>query len=283
VQHACYRGSRAATGVTAAMLALHHLLGTWTGPVDVYVALTDFARDRFIEHGLPARKIVVKPNFVGDDPGVGAHRGGFALYVGRLAPEKGVATLLDAWSRLPGGYRLKVVGDGALASHVAGHPDIEWLGQLPPADVASLMRDASFLVFPSEWYETFGLTIVEAFATGMPVLASNLGAAGELVTHGQTGLHFRAGDVADLAATLEWAFRHEGEMRLMGRAARATYECRYSAERNYRQLLEIYRTAMQQPDGRHVAPSESVRIAHRPSAARRPRSLITAHDEPDHR
>jgi glycosyltransferase involved in cell wall biosynthesis len=282
--HACYRGSRAATGVTAAMLAIHHMLGTWTNLVDVYVALTDFARERFIEHGLPARKIVVKPNFVGDDPGVGAHRGGFALYVGRLTTEKGVGTLLDAWSRLPNGYRLKIVGGGALASRADGRqPGIEWLGHLPPADVASLMREAAFLVFPSEWYETFGLTIVEAFASGMPVVASNIGAAGELVTHARNGLHFRAGDAADLAARLEWAFGHEREMDRMGRTARATFESTYTADRNYGQLLDIYRTALAQPATGATLPTDSTRVAPRLDVARTPRSLTTAHDEPDHR
>src|SRR5215213_7495733 len=94
VVHGCYRGSRAATGVVGAMLTIHHLLGTWMETVDVYVALTEFARRKFIEGGLPADRIVVKPNVVAPDPGPGPHRGNYALFVGRLAPEKGIHTVL---------------------------------------------------------------------------------------------------------------------------------------------------------------------------------------------
>jgi glycosyltransferase involved in cell wall biosynthesis len=115
---------------------------------------------------------------------------------------------------------------------------------LPREEIVPLMRDASFLVFPSECYETFGLTIVEAFATGSPVVASGLGAARELVEHGRSGLHFRNADVADLVAQLEWAFTHESEMAEMGRRARAAFESKYTASVNYHQLLDIYEMAM---------------------------------------
>jgi glycosyltransferase involved in cell wall biosynthesis len=247
VLHACYRGSRAASGVTAAMLAVHRLRGTWSRMVDVYIALTAFARERFVAHGLPAERIAVKPNFVPADASpVGEHRGAFALYAGRLVAEKGVQTMLDAWdrARLPSGFSLKVVGSGPLESlRDVPRPGVEWLGHQPAACVAALMRDAAFLVFPSEWYEGFPLTLAEAFAAGLPVIASREGAAAEIVEHGRTGRHFRSGDPADLADQLEWASTHDAEMARMGQAARAVFEAKYTAERNYTLLLDSYRAA----------------------------------------
>jgi glycosyltransferase involved in cell wall biosynthesis len=248
VRHACYRGSRAASAATAAMLATHRAAGTYTRAVDMYVALTAFARDKFVANGIPAERIAVKPNFVSPDPGEGAHDGGFALYVGRLAPEKGVATLLDAWARLDGAVRLKVVGGGPLEA-AAREPraGVEYLGHRPKAEVLALMRRASFLVFPSEWYEAFPVTLVEAFATGLPVVASGQGSVAEIVEDGRTGRHFRAGDAADLAAHVAWAAANPGAVAAMGRAARATFEARYTAERNYEQLMAIYAAATGAP------------------------------------
>ena len=221
VVHGCYRGSRAASGVIATMLTVHRALRTWTEMVDVYVALTEFARNKFVEGGLPAGKIVVKPNFVAPDPGPGQGGGGYALFVGRLAPEKGTGTMLDAWDRLGTGFPLKIVGDGPLKDRVAGaaagRSNVELLGHRPVADVHALMREADMLIFPSEWYETFGRVAAEAFAAGTPVVAADIGAVAELVEHGRTGLKFRPGDPEDLAAQVEWALSHPAELR--------TYAC----------------------------------------------------------
>src|SRR5215212_1442885 len=119
VMHACYRGSRPATGVVAAMLTTHRALRTWTKMVNVYIALTEFARQKYIEGGLPAERIVVKSNFVHPDPGAGEGGGGYALFVGRLSPEKGLETLLAAWEQLGVKVPLKIVGSGPMAERVA--------------------------------------------------------------------------------------------------------------------------------------------------------------------
>ncbi len=248
VVYGCWRGSRSQTAVVATVLTLHRWLKTWTEQVDVYVALTEFARRKFVEGGIPADKIVVKPNFVHPDPGPGEGKGGYALFVGRLAPEKGIATLLAAWRKFGGRLPVRVVGDGPLAAEVAAaaarQPGVTYLGRLPREKVLGLMREAAFLVFPSEWYEGFPLTIAEAFATGLPVVASDLGAMAELVDHGRTGLHFRPGDPDDLAAKVDWLVSHPAELSKMRREARAEYEARYTAERNYQMLMNIYRQAM---------------------------------------
>jgi glycosyltransferase involved in cell wall biosynthesis len=249
VVHGCYRGSRAASGVIATMLTVHRALRTWTEMVDVYVALTEFARNKFIEGGLPAGKIVVKPNFVAPDPGRGQGGGGYALFVGRLAPEKGTGTMLAAWDRLRTRVPLKIVGEGPLKDQVvrvaAKRSDVEWLGHRPVADVHALMRKADMLVFPSQWYETFGRVAAEAFAAGTPVIAANIGAVAELVEHGRTGLKFRPGDPEDLATQVEWALSHSAELRRMREEVRAEFEAKYTAERNYRALMEIYEAALE--------------------------------------
>lgn len=244
VLHSCYRGSRAASTAVATMLSTHRAMGTWSNMVDVYIALTEFARQKFIEGGLPANKIVVKPNFVHPDLGIGEGRGGYALFVGRLSPEKGLDTLLAAWERLGGKVPLKIVGDGPLASWVADTAKrlshVEWLGRKPLEEVYDLMGEAMLLIFPSNWYETFGRVAVEAFAKGTPAIAANIGAIGELIEHGRTGLHFRPGDSDDLAAKVEWALEHPGELAQMRQQARAEFEVKYTAQENYRQLMEIY-------------------------------------------
>ena len=99
VVHGCYRGSRSATAAVAAMLTAHRAVGTWAKAVDAYLVVTEFGRQKFIEGGLPKEKLWVKPNCVDPDPGPGDGGGGYAVFVGRLTAEKGIATLLDAWSR----------------------------------------------------------------------------------------------------------------------------------------------------------------------------------------
>lgn len=254
VVHRCYRGSVAPSGAVAAMLTVHRALGTWSRMVDVYIALTEFARRKFIEAGLPAEKIVVKPNFVHPEPGAGEGKGGYALFVGRFSPEKGLDTLLTAWEQLEGKLPLRIVGDGPLAGKVNEAArrlkGVEWLGRRPREEVLVLMKEANFLIFPSIWYEGFPMTIVEAYAVGLPVLASNLGSMSYLVDPGRTGLHFRPGDPGDLAAKVEWAWTHPHQLAEMRREARAEYEAKYTAERNYEMLMDIYQLAISRAKGR---------------------------------
>jgi len=249
IAHACYRGSRSASAVVATVVGVHHLLGTWTSMVDRYIALTEFARAKFVELGIPASKLMVKPNFVDSDPGAGAHTGGYALFVGRLDPEKGIETLLRAWRMLGGAPPLKIIGSGPLDRLLdSAPPGVEWLGQRDKAEVASSMRDAAFLIFPSEWYETFGLTIIEAYATGLPVIASAVGAAAEIVREGSTGLFYEAGNAAMLADRVKWMLAHPTEVERMQAASRREFMERYTAAANYRVLVNIYRNLL--PVGR---------------------------------
>ena len=247
VIHRCYRQSKTASAGVAMMLAFHRAKNTWLEQVDLYIALTEFARQKFIEGGLPADKIIVKPNFVGLDPGIGEGQGGYALYVGRLSVEKGLDTLLAAWKQLKSHIPLKIVGEGPLAAQVIEAtkqlPSVEWLGRRPMTEVYDLMGEAKFLVFPSKWYETFGRVAVEAFAKGTPVIAANIGAIAELVEAGRTGLHFRPGDAEDLATQIEWALENSEKLSQMRQAARVEFEAKYTAEKNYQRLMDIYAKA----------------------------------------
>ncbi len=247
VIHACYRQNRGATSVTAAMLTIHRTMGTWLKQVNLFISLSEFARQKFIEAGFPENKIVVKPNFVYPDPGAGEGLGSYALYVGRLSVEKGLDILLAAWEQLKTPIPLKIIGDGPLTSLVTEAtkrmPHIEWLGRRPMSEVHALMGEAMFLVFPSKWYETFGRVAVEAFAKGTPVIASNLGAIAELVDSDRTGLHFTPSDPVDLATKVEWALTHPKELLQMRSSARAEFEAKYTAEKNYHRLIEIYNLA----------------------------------------
>jgi glycosyltransferase involved in cell wall biosynthesis len=250
IRHKCYRGSAAASAVVAGMQVMHRTFGNWMSKVDAFFTLTNFAKERFIAGGFPPDRIHVKSNSVAPDPGMGRGNGGYVVFVGRLSPEKGVATLLDAWKRDASLPPLVIAGDGPLAEKVksaaASDPRIKWRGQLPLADVHSLIGDASTLVMPSLWYETFGRTIAEAFATGTPAIVSRLGAMAELVEDGRTGWHFTPGDAADLAAKIGRCHDLSPDaLSSMRRAARAEYEQRFTPTQNYEQLMAVYEAAIE--------------------------------------
>lgn len=250
VLHACYRNSRARTATVAGMLAWHRTAGTYSTLVDRYIALTNFSRDNFLAAGFDPEKMTVKPNFVPADPGERRGDGAYAAFVGRIETEKGLHTLLDAWRQLPQRIPLRLAGTGPLVEELRSAaaslgPHVQYLGQLPPAQIMDLLKGARFLVFPTELYENFPLTLAEAYACGLPVVGSNIGATKEIVRHDSTGLLFRRGDAADLAAKVMIAWNNPERMRQMGKQARKEYEDKYTAERNYRMLKAVYNSVLQ--------------------------------------
>jgi len=247
VAHSCYQHSRLVTAGTVAMLTMHRARRVWDRKVDLYFAPSEFTRQKYVEGGLPAERIAVKPNCVDPDPGAGEGKGGYVVFVGRLSREKGVETLLAAWEKLSGNAELRIVGDGPLADDVlqacTRDRRIRWLGRQPMSEVLRIVGDAACLVMPSLWYETFGRTIVEAFSRGTPVVVSGLGAMAELVEDGRTGYHARPGDAADLAAKMERILSSPVERARMRQAAREEYLRKYTAGPNYDRLMEIYHRA----------------------------------------
>lgn len=238
----CYRGSGPASAVLAGMLTLHRALGTWTEKVSRYIALNEFCRDKFVAGGLPAEQISIKPNFADIQNFGGGPRSG-GLFVGRLSSEKGISILLNALGQLPGAV-IDFIGTGPEQAQVKASPNARMLGEKKPNEVHKAMSTAAWLIMPSIWYENFPRTLVEAFACGLPVITSRLGAMAELVDDFRTGLLFAPGDANDLAQKISWAEQHPSEMLIMGENARRVYEEKYTPEINHQQLMTIYQQAM---------------------------------------
>jgi glycosyltransferase involved in cell wall biosynthesis len=267
VRYRCYRDSRAASAAAAWMIAFNRRAGTFQRKVDRFIALTQFAKSRFVHAGYPPERIAVKPDAISDPAGssargrsaagVSPRPGQRALFLGRLSPEKGVSTLLGAWTRdIP--VDLAIAGVGPLAPLVGAAAEgsggrIDALGFVSADRLHGELAAAQFLVMPSECYEGFGVVIIEAFAHGTPVLASNLGSMAELVEDGVTGLLFDPGDQRDLAAKATWLAEHPQERQRMGAAARREFERKYTLERNYDQLMTIYAAALEHAGRRAVA------------------------------
>ncbi len=249
IVHGCYRGSPTQSAAVAAMLTFHTLRGTWQNRVDAYITLTNFQKNKMVQAGLPEAKIYIKPNFVvaPDFPLETSKSNNYALFVGRLSEEKGVATLIDAYAQGNLSIPLKIVGDGPMGEALRQQVQtkglgeaIAFLGRQNKATVLELMHNAQFLVFPSIWYEGFPLTIAEAFACGLPVLAAKLGSMAEIVENKVTGLHFEVSNSQDLANKINWAISNPEALAAMGKNARCTYEAKYTPKVNYQQLIEIY-------------------------------------------
>ncbi len=250
ILHGCYRGSRLGSACVTTMLASHRLAGTWRKAVDRYVVLTEFGRRKFLEAGFEKAKISVKPNFAEQTPPLGAGDGGYFVFVGRLAPEKGIETLLDAWSKFSG--KLKILGDGPLAGMVekaaSQNDSIQWLGQQAGDVVQQMVGNATALVVPSTWYEGLPKTIIEAFSVGTPIIASDLGAMSEVLEHKKTGALFQPGSSDELLKALQWMAESPERAKSMRTEVREVFEQRYTADRNYEILIAIYRQVLSEHD-----------------------------------
>ncbi len=244
----CYRDSVPASTVLAGTIALHRGLGTYRNKVSRYIALTEFAKLKFITGGLQENNIRIKPNFI-EDPFKGqtlaSSKQAEALFVGRFSQEKGISVLLQAWKSIS--YPLQLAGNGPIFDQCKAtnkHGDITFLGLQSNQQIHELMSKARFLIMPSIWHETFGLVLIEAFAHGMPVICSRLGAMAEIVEDHKTGLHFDAGNADDLARKVNWMLAHPEECVKMGENARAVYLEKYTPEINYQHLMSIYQEAI---------------------------------------
>jgi glycosyltransferase involved in cell wall biosynthesis len=250
VIHRCYHDSAMHSGAVAAMITVHRLLGTWKKKVSLFIAVSKFEKEKFVENGFPEERIMVKPNFVydGGAPGPG---GEDFLFVGRLAPEKGIATLLRAAEMANISGQVKIVGDGPLQAYVTDaarrNPRIEYLGRRPQSEVLDLMARSRCVIFPSEWYETFGRVAAEAYSRGTPVIAARIGAVAEIVEDGRTGYQFKPGDARELADAMERACSDPARLKEMRVAARQEYELKYTAERNYECMMAAYERAIANP------------------------------------
>jgi glycosyltransferase involved in cell wall biosynthesis len=251
IKYECYRNSRVFTLPISVGEYFHWIIGTWINKVDAYIALTNFGRNKFIEAGLPADKVFVKPNFLANPPEPSYTNGGYAVFIGRLSKEKGVHVAIDAIKALSlldsCDLMLKVIGDGPLRRDLTESVKmlgvtryVEFVGRKSFDDCIKLLKNARFLVMPSVCYEGFPLVVRESFACGKPVIASNLGSLAELVEDGKTGLLFEPGNSRDLAKKIKWMVENDDACIEMGKNARKVFEEKYTAERNFKILMSIY-------------------------------------------
>lgn len=246
--HGCYRNSRLQSLPVVAMQLRASRHRTWHRFVHRFVVLSQFQRDKYVKAGLPAERLVVKPNFL---PKAGAahtvpfsQRGGI-LFVGRLSSEKGVHVLIEAMRALPE-QTLTLLGDGPERARLQSFApsNVRFSGRVDAEAVRQAMLSAACLVVPSVWYESFPLTVVEAYASGVPLIVSGFGSLGELVTDGVSGLHFSPGSAASLNTQLRRLLALPDRGAALAAAGRAAYQMHYTEQANLPQLEAIYRSAI---------------------------------------
>jgi len=245
VKNRCFKGSLAMSAYLAHVIKKNWQNKAWVNDVDMYIMASEFGRQKMILAGLPAEKMMVKPNFVHPDLGENYQGGDYGLYVGRLSEEKGVDVLLKAWQQIKN-HPLRIIGDGPLADKFKSEKveNVEFLGYVDQKEREKQMRGAKFLIVPSQCYENFPRIVAEGFALGLPVIASRLGSLQEIIEDQKSGLLFEADNAEDLSEKIAWAFMHEDTLKNMGRQARLIYEQKYAAQKNYEQLIEIYKKVL---------------------------------------
>ncbi|QCU73928.1 glycosyltransferase family 4 protein [Pseudoalteromonas distincta] len=247
VRQKVYKDSLLGSFALACMVQLHKRLGTWKSKVDVFIALTEFAKAKYVEAGWPKHKIIVKPNFI-IDPFDGAKSitktGGYALFVGRLSEEKGIDVLLNAWANI--NLPLKLIGTGPFKGVLKNNTqnNIEYLGLKDKPEVLELIKNADFVVMPSTWYEGLPMVLIESFCCGTPALVSNIGSMQEVVTAEVSGLHFEVGNSSDLQNKVQWIINNPAEIKRFGCNARNEFLNKYTSDINKYQLLNIYQQAI---------------------------------------
>jgi glycosyltransferase involved in cell wall biosynthesis len=260
IQYGCYRNSRIATLPLAAMIALHRALGTWKKDVDAFIALTGFQKNVMSDAGLPKDSVHIKPHFYADppDPLPWEKRQDRVVFIGRLADYKGVHVLVDAWNRWgENAPALDIIGEGpsrsrlqTQAAPLVEKEKIRFLGQLPFHEAQERLSKARMLVLPSLCFEGFPMVIREAFALGVPVVASRLGSLSYLIRDGENGFLFKAGEADELTQKTKQLWGAGDTLLDMSKAARKEFERKYMPQINYETLLDIYQKATEKAKSR---------------------------------
>ncbi len=260
VRDRVYRNSRVGTLVVASMLFLHRIIGTWKNKVTLYIALTQFHKEKMIEGGLPENLIMVKPNFISEEPeimisdslNIEINRP-ILLFVGRLSPEKGCSLLIHAWKKVEQKNKKKpillIAGDGPeknLLENLCNSlslKEIRFLGLQSREQIQYLMAKADLLIFPSLWYEGFPMTIVEALNRGLPVVASNIGSMRSIIVDGINGFKFKPGDIDDLTDCIKNVLENSNELKEIRDRMLNKPNSEYKSSGNLESLLQIYKKA----------------------------------------
>jgi glycosyltransferase involved in cell wall biosynthesis len=241
VIHRCYRHSLPGSAALASSLLLHRAIGTFE-LVTLYLPVSEFVRRKYVEAGIPPERLHVKSNFAWPT----ARRegsGDYFLFLGRLSSEKGVDTLLKAWSGT--NARLLVVGDGpdAHALRGAAPKNVEFLTTVAQTEVADILRRARALLVPSLWYEAQPRVILEAYAAGVPVVASRIGGLPDLIADGESGLLVPPDNPIAWSQAVE-RLLDDDEAKRLGNGAYRQWVTQYNPERALRTLEDAYREAI---------------------------------------
>lgn len=258
----CYHNSFFETFAIAFMIWFHYVLNTWNNRIDRYIVFTNFYFSEFNKSQIKTEGFTIKPHFVFPDPGQKKSKTGeYALFIGRLDYEKGIFVLLDAIKKTPlvqyyirgNGQNVGKVMDFLIQNNLLDRVKI--INAVPREELFYLIKNSKFLVWPSlGYYETFGLVAIEAFACGIPVIAPDIGVPSEIVIDHKTGLQFKSGNSSDLAAKINWAWNNPDVMCEMGLNAREEYEMKFTAEKNYTQLIEIYQKVIERNKSKNKKP-----------------------------
>lgn len=219
--------------------------------ISVFITFTEFGKRKFSQLGIPSDKIFIKPHFLPNGYNKLNHNNDekvkHFLFLSRLGDEKGIEFLIDVWQRLTD-IPLVIAGSGPLEVNIRKQTEsmtnVKYIGFIPHDDIFKELKKAYAVIMPSLGYETFGMTIMEAYSVGVPVVATNLGAMADLVIHGKTGLLFERMNREDLKNKVEWLWDHEKERNSMGESARKEFEEKYTPEKNYKMLMNIYEKAI---------------------------------------
>ncbi len=245
VRYRCFRNSFLLSGLYATTISINRHAGVFK-KIDAFLCTTEFNKQKLMEAGIEEKRIFIKPNYLDIshiEPSYG--KGDYIIFLGRLSPEKGLWTLVNAFEKLRD-YRLCIVGTGPLEEPLKKYinerelKNISIEGFKQGAEKDSLIKNALFMVFPSEWYEHFPIVLLEAFAFGKPVVASNIGNMPLIVEDGKSGLHFKAGDALDLADKIKTLSQNPSDIINMGIYARNNMEQEYTPEVNYKILKSIF-------------------------------------------
>ncbi|MFA6603579.1 MAG: glycosyltransferase family 4 protein [Patescibacteria group bacterium] len=245
VSHKCVKGSAAASALTALEMSLHRSLGLYKRNIDRYIAPSRFVQALLVEYGFDEKQVSFLPHFVQTADWQPSFSGDYALFVGRLSAEKGVETLIRA-AAIAKNVPVHIVGTGPDEARLKKltlelrATNVVFRGFLAGDDLKREYAGARFVVVPSVWYEVFGLVVLEAYAAGKPVVASEIGGLTELVRAGETGIPVSAGDVSDLAGAMRDLWNHPIIAEKMGRVARSWVESYFTPDQYYAGLMKIY-------------------------------------------
>jgi glycosyltransferase involved in cell wall biosynthesis len=245
IKHKCWKNSAVLSWILVKVIEMFNRKNILSKKISHFIALSQFSRNQFLEKKeFPSGHLSVKPNFVDNDFDFSDNREKYGLYVGGFFPYKGIETLTRSLDDVKQPFHLKLIGDGDLFAELRSKSyrhRVEFLGRLSFKETNEHIKKARFVIVPSECFENFPRVIVESYACGVPVIASRIGAIAELVKDHETGLLFEPKDVKDLAEKINFLISHDEDVKRLGQNAYREYKDKYTMEKNYQQLLAVYK------------------------------------------